>query len=261
MIEATDILADLHTHTIFSKHAYSTAFENIIAAKNAGMKYVAITDHFWGEGSYLEKRNEITRLKYTEKDINKCSLGACVIGGVELNLGQKIEKIEKLRSLSWCIAGLHDFFVCLEDLTLNDVFGFFQETTGYCRAFAHIERELDKIAGKRYFDSPLDLEIKEFLEKLVILAKDKHIYLEVNENSMAKQGTGNHERMEYWLGLAKENGNELCLGTDSHFAGNIGDFTNALELINKIGYPKSLIINCQEDRLRDTILCMSTTKN
>ena len=259
MIEAKDILADLHTHTIFSRHAYSTAYENIIAAKNVGLKYVALTDHFFGDGSILENRNELTRLKFAEKDINKCALGTCVIGGVELNLGQKIEKPERIKNLSWCISGLHDFFVSLEELSLIDVFNFFREATCYCKGFAHIERELEKIANKRYSDSPLDLEIKKFLKNLVILAKEENIYLEVNENSITKSDTGNYERMEYLIELAKDNGNEIYLGTDSHFAGNIDNFTNALKLINKIGYPKSLIINCHEDKIREKILHIPTT--
>ena len=44
MINKEDILADLHTHTLFSKHAYSTVEENIEAARNKGLSYIAITD-------------------------------------------------------------------------------------------------------------------------------------------------------------------------------------------------------------------------
>lgn len=38
-------IADLHTHTIASDHAYSTLLENIEYAKRAGMQALAITDH------------------------------------------------------------------------------------------------------------------------------------------------------------------------------------------------------------------------
>ena len=39
------IIADTHCHTIASTHAYSTWMENIHAAKEAGLSYLAITDH------------------------------------------------------------------------------------------------------------------------------------------------------------------------------------------------------------------------
>ena len=39
------LLADLHTHTIASGHAYSTLTENVRAAAMAGLELIAITDH------------------------------------------------------------------------------------------------------------------------------------------------------------------------------------------------------------------------
>ena len=38
-------IADLHTHTLVSQHAYSTLYENIQAAREAGFYALAITDH------------------------------------------------------------------------------------------------------------------------------------------------------------------------------------------------------------------------
>ena len=39
------IIADTHTHTLMSTHAYSTIIENIAEAKKKGLKFIAITDH------------------------------------------------------------------------------------------------------------------------------------------------------------------------------------------------------------------------
>jgi putative hydrolase len=39
------LLADLHTHTLASGHAYSTATELAVAARRAGLGLIAITDH------------------------------------------------------------------------------------------------------------------------------------------------------------------------------------------------------------------------
>ena len=37
---------DTHTHTLYSRHAYSTVRENVIAARDAGLELLGITDHF-----------------------------------------------------------------------------------------------------------------------------------------------------------------------------------------------------------------------
>ena len=69
MIKEKDVYADLHVHSIFSKHAYSTIKENIDIAKERNLKYLAITDHFYGNGDEINKKNEIDRIKYLEKSI------------------------------------------------------------------------------------------------------------------------------------------------------------------------------------------------
>ena len=37
---------DVHTHTLFSRHAYSTVHENVVAARDAGLELLGVTDHF-----------------------------------------------------------------------------------------------------------------------------------------------------------------------------------------------------------------------
>ena len=37
---------DVHTHTFFSRHAYSTVRENVLAARDAGLELLGVTDHF-----------------------------------------------------------------------------------------------------------------------------------------------------------------------------------------------------------------------
>ena len=39
MINQSDIIADMHVHTIFSKHAYSTFSEILDTAKKRNLKY------------------------------------------------------------------------------------------------------------------------------------------------------------------------------------------------------------------------------
>lgn len=37
---------DVHTHTLYSRHAYSTLRENVLAAREAGLELLGVTDHF-----------------------------------------------------------------------------------------------------------------------------------------------------------------------------------------------------------------------
>lgn len=37
---------DVHTHTFFSRHAYSTVREDVLAARDAGLELLGVTDHF-----------------------------------------------------------------------------------------------------------------------------------------------------------------------------------------------------------------------
>ena len=69
MIKQKDIIADLHIHTIASLHAHSTLYECIQEAAENGMKYIAITDHYYGDGTELYRKNEINRLANLEKSV------------------------------------------------------------------------------------------------------------------------------------------------------------------------------------------------
>ena len=40
------ITCDIHTHTLFSRHAYSTIMENLVAARDAGLQVLGSADHF-----------------------------------------------------------------------------------------------------------------------------------------------------------------------------------------------------------------------
>ena len=252
MITKEDILADLHTHTIFSLHAYSTIEENIAAAERAKLKFVAITDHFYSDGTDLNKRNEASRIAYMYR-INAGYHNVYVVNSAEFNIAQKIDYWNKISDIAWRPIGLHAWFVDRNTLTLETLYALFKESTQRHNAFVHIERELHKIQHKKYKNG-LHEDIKQFLQKMVQLAKDKNIYLELNESSIrTNEDNTTVDRINYWLKLAKENGNRIYLGTDAHYSYEIGNFENAIALLNKLDYPKDLILNCNLDQLNDLL--------
>ena len=52
-----EIRCDVHTHTLFSRHAYSTIEENVRAAGAQGMELLGSTDHL---GSMLAAHTDFT---------------------------------------------------------------------------------------------------------------------------------------------------------------------------------------------------------
>ncbi len=247
-MQASEILADMHTHTIFSLHAFSTVLENMQAAKSRGLKFLAITDHFYQDGSNLNQKNEVTRLRHLEETVNGFEPELYVFSGAEFNIGQNISRRHQLEGLRWRPIGLHAWFVDRKHLTLPQLLKMFDEATGWHNAFVHIEREIDKLDGGSHANN-LDAEVKKFFADMVELAKKKDILLEVNESSLRRNTGGDGDRLRYWIKLARENGNKIYLGTDAHFAARVGLFDMSLALLNEIDYPKNLILNCDYEKL------------
>lgn len=256
MIDKKDIIADMHTHTIASKHAYSTINENIYAAKLNGLKYLAVTDHYYGNGDAIEKKNEVTRIRFLENNVKPT--GLTLIGGCEFNLCQRIENeyLEKLNHLRWRPIGLHTWFVDFNDpiFSLTSLYYYF--VMAYKRdnhtAFCHIERELFKIS-----DSEVDREtgisdaVCYLLSEIVNFAVQNNILLEVNESSIISNEWNAINRMRFWIKYAKEKGANIYLGSDAHWSGSVGNFDNVIALLNSLDYPKEHILNCNVDMLKE----------
>ena len=252
MITKNDIIADMHTHTIFSEHAYSTMEENIQYALKNNLKYIAITDHYYNDGTSIHKKNETTRIEYMENNINPYLNKIQIIGSAEFNLNQEIYDFEKISKLKWRPIGLHSWFIDIPNSSLETIYEKFNDATkdNKHNCFVHIERELHKLENKKYANDYCGKDIQLWLKSICDLAKKKDIYLELNESSIISNECGGIDRIKYWLKYAKENKNLISLGSDSHFCRRVGNFTNAIELLNEIDYPKELILNCNEDIIK-----------
>ncbi len=246
MISEKDILADMHTHTTFSKHAFSSVKENINAARERKLKYIAITDHYFGNGDEIEKKNEVNRIQYLGLRINHMEPGITVIGSAEFNLGQEIYTPEKLKDLVWRPIGLHSWFVDRDNLTIDDVYNLFVEAhhNGH-NAFHHIEREFHRLNHGLYSFEECMTGIK----RIIDYAHDNDIWLEANESSIFENDGQSAERLCEWLKYAKEKGCKIFLGSDAHYCGEVGYYPNLIRVLNEIEYPKELILNCNKELL------------
>ncbi len=231
----------MHTHTIFSGHAYSTIRENVDVATERDLKYIFCTDHYLQFGSKNENLNEDVRIKFIGEHLNKDKTRTNVFPSAEFNLFQEVNK-GMLETLRWKPIGLHSWFTDYKTLTLKEIENEYRKSVGKFTAFNHIERDLYRFASYP--------EITEHLKRVVDIAVKNKIYLEVNESSLGTYGRSTAEYLRFWLEYAKEKGALLCLGSDAHYCNEVGDFTKTLELLNDVGYSKYLILNCNEDLLR-----------
>lgn len=248
------LLSDMHVHSIFSKYAYSTITENINYANSIGLKYLAITDHIFQDGSESEIKNEAIRFQYLEKEINY-GIPIYVIGGAEFNLFQKLQFKDKFKNLSWRIVGLHKFpgGVNPAFVSLQNIYQEFVKQSKYVNGFAHIERELHEVDFGNYRNESLAEPIKSFLGSVVELAKSTDIYLELNESSLRSYENLYYDKIVFWLTRARELNCKIYLGSDSRFHSRIGNFEKSLELLKKLDYPESLVLNFNENRIKKLI--------
>lgn len=258
MITKEDILIDMHTHSIFSKHAFSTIEENIKEAKNKNLKYMVVSDHFIGNGDYIDKKNEVDRIINIQKRINRFDQSFKIIGSAEFNLNQDIENWNKLKNLKWKPVGLHTWFVDTNLLDLEDAYDLFIKAYDKYsfNCFVHIDREFENFKDGKYINKDISIikkEVQEWFYQICTFAKRNDIFIEINEGSLVNDVCGGINRVKVLLEIAKENKNIITLGTDAHYSKEVGDFSIGLQLLNEIDFPKKLILNCDEEMIKTFI--------
>ena len=78
------LTGDYHTHTIYS-HGSGTVMDNAVAAKELGLKEIAITDHGFEQMAFGIKRKKVPQLIADCKEATE-KTGVKVYVGMEANL-------------------------------------------------------------------------------------------------------------------------------------------------------------------------------
>jgi DNA polymerase (family X) len=113
LIEQTDLLGDLHMHTVASD-GRNTIEEMARAARDRGLQYIAITDHSasHGFGNHVEPdelRRQIERVRAVNAELE----GIEVLIGTETNIGldgRPDYDDELLSELDWVVGSVHTSF-------------------------------------------------------------------------------------------------------------------------------------------------------
>ncbi len=225
------IIADLHTHTVASEHAFSTLKENIIEAKSKGLEILGISDHgpktkggptshFFSNMLHLPEEMEGIRL----------------LKGVEANILEKDGATDLtetyLKKLDYAIVSMHAGMAPAQSATEN--------TDTYIRV---MEKSWATIIG--HPDNPsFPIEA----ERFVIAAKKTNTAIEVNNHSFSARSKG-ISQFKAILQYAIQYQAPVIVNSDAHWHTAIGSMPKALELLEEINFPENLILNTNSDRL------------
>ncbi len=226
---------DLHTHTIASGHGYSTLKENIEAAQKKGLMALGLSEH----GPAIPGGPHIfffTNYKCIPRTFGNLSLYL----GMEANImdyeGNLDADSHILSMMDYVIASMHT--QCCKPGTLeeNTKAAIFAMKNPYVTILGHPD------------DSRYDID----REAVVKSAKQEHVAIEINNSSLnpksaRKNGRNNVKEL---LDLCKMLKVYVLLGTDSHICYTIGDFTETLNLVKEVDFPKDLILNYDIENLK-----------
>lgn len=231
---------DYHTHSVYS-HGIGTVEENVIAARNRGLKAVAITDH--GISAYPQNMHpadvdsflsDVARARELYPDMT-------ILAGVEANLvssdGELDLTPEIEERLDLVICGYHR--VRLPD-SLSALMGFWVPNVLPTKnSRARIVKNTDAYirAMQRYKVSIVAHPLRELICDLKALgqaAAEYGVYIEINSKRCLIDRAG----FETLAGT----GCRFICDSDAHSPERVGDFSAAVEL-DKAGLDRSLIAN------------------
>lgn len=222
------ILADLHTHSVASGHAYSTIQEIITATRENGLKLVAITDHGPAMPGAPHPYH-FSNLRIIPPSYN----GVEVLRGVEANIidyeGNLDLAAKYLKKLDIVLAGFHQD--CLQPGSVED------NTRAMIKAMQNPLVDIIVHPGNPSF--AIDAE------KVVQASLELGVPLEINNSSLTSTGSrrGSLLNCKHIAKLVASYGSFVSLGSDAHWAPLVGKFPEAYNLIHDAGIREEQILN------------------
>ena len=227
------IVLDTHSHTIASGHFTTDTVTDLArAAKKRGLELICVTDHdpaIPGSASESYFRN----LKYCEPK----RLGVRILYGVEADVlpcGKVGLPDDLLAEMQIVILSQHP--PCFPPKSAEE------NTAALISAIRHARAD---IAGH-----PDDEKYPLLAEVLVKACSETGTAIEMNNASLTPGGYRGDAtaRDRELLRLCRRYGVPVTLGSDSHGAAHIGDFTYALKLVEEENFPQELILNTSVEK-------------
>ena len=225
-------VADLHIHTISSGHAYSTVLENAKVAAERGLELMAITDH----GPSMPGAPHAYHFS-NQAAIPRELFGVRVLKGIEANIINRQGQLDlddyRLGKLDIVLAGLH---------TGCSPYGSVAENTEMM-INAIRNHWVDIIVHSGNPEYPINEE------EVVQAAAEYGVAVEINNSSLTISRHGSKPHCDHIACLAKRFGAKMILGTDSHFAYSVGDFSAAEKLLAENGISVAMVLNTSIEKI------------
>ncbi len=224
------IEVDLHTHSNYSAHSYSTIYENVMYAVKKGLKGIGITDH----GLVIEDGGHVWHF-HALKDLPEFAEGVRLFKGIEaslLNADGKMD-IDKVNAhnMDYIIASYHGSFEGI--FTKEDL------ESAYLNA---MENPQVKILG--HIDrGPFEIDY----EKVILKAKEKGVLVELNKHSLELDDTY-RERVIKIANICNKLKVPVVVSSDAHFCTEIGNVGIMTDLLQTIHFDESLVVNTNYER-------------
>lgn len=225
------LIADTHTHTVASGHAHSTVLENVIYAKKKGFHFLVVSDH----ASAIPGAPKPIYFEALPDVLPESIEGVYLLSGCEANVvsasGELDLSDKLLASLDVVIASMHN------------------------QAFTPSTPEVHTAAWLAVCDNP-HVDILGHLgderftfdhEAVVQRCVETGTIIEINSHSFSAR-PGSKVNCPHIAKLCAQYGVPIVISSDSHFASTIGDFADAIEALENIGFPEELILNADFDR-------------
>lgn len=229
------IIADMHTHTVASTHAYSTVKEMAEAAKAAGLEFLAVTDHTPGstDGPHIWHFHNL------HKAIPRELFGVKIIYGAESSVVDYEGNIDlphsECAALDWIIGSVHTDILASGTIEQNTI-----TYLGLAK-----NPQVDVIGHCANVKFPFDYE------KGVKAFKEYNKLVEINESTLLwKNAEKNYREI---IPLCKKYEVSVIVNTDAHFFTAVGQVSRSLSLLEELDFPEELIVNTDRDRMLEII--------
>lgn len=236
-MEKLEYLADLHTHTVASGHAYNTINEMVESAKNRKLSVLGITEHSMTMPGTCDE----SYFRNLKNECRNYGDNFELLLGVELNVtdynGSVDMSDELLKEMDIVIASIH--------ADIGYKAGTIEENTN--AVIGAIKNPLIDIIGH-----PDDGRIPLDYEKVVIAAKEYGTLLEINNNSLDPDGfrKNTRENDKIILELCKKYRVPVIIGSDAHSDDVVGRNERAYSVMDEVGFDNELVMNYHINELK-----------
>lgn len=245
------LACDPHTHTLFSRHAYSTLEENVRAASAKGLELLGTTEHY---SAMLYPEDDLRNFQYYENfhvwprevgGVYLCHGAEADIVDLDGNLfGHDIRfdchfsgrRFKEPRLLKDIVSKECDYIIAsVHDRTFARAATRAQMTQAYLGALDDQKVFILGHIGRSGLDADYD--------EILIHARELGKCIEINNHSlMGPRRESSYPRCRAIAERCAELGVSIVTSSDAHISYGVGDFGAVESLLDEVRFPEELVV-------------------